>query len=248
MKKFLVAGVGVVSSIAAGYVVYEKYFHVDDVSHDVLSSIPTIAAKDNCKLKLVQIVFRHGARTPIQTPEYLPKVKYGDHLMKHGEHTFIPYVTKSSEGKSIDISSSLYRHGTVTIDEFSHGQLTAKGANQMHELGNYLRNHYISKLRFLPKDYYSDVVYVRSTAVQRTVESVRCTLAGKPGCRLYFLANRLVSIQLCSHLEGRTGLLFTLPTKTVENLKPFLSYRRFLIFEILLLLNNFVSDFPYSNF
>ena len=174
MRKIFGA-IGALSALAGGYSIYKRAEtpHVND-------EIPSSKQSGDLNLKLVQVVFRHGARTPLASPEYLPQIKYSDEMMKHGEHTYVPYDTKSLEGDDVDISKSVYRMKKkgISYGEKHHGELTGKGADQMHALGVHLRTHYIKDLKFLPP-VYSDDLLVRSTAVKRAVESARCTLAGR---------------------------------------------------------------------
>ncbi|XP_076801057.1 lysophosphatidic acid phosphatase type 6-like [Clavelina lepadiformis] len=128
---------------------------------------------ENLKLKLVQVVFRHGARTPLSSPDYLPHVHYDEKLLKHASHTFVPYKIVGLQGDPVDIAND----SRAASSTFPHGQLTALGAEQMFGLGTSLRKRYIATLKFLPEDF-SNEVFVRSTRVRRAVESARCTLAG----------------------------------------------------------------------
>uniref|UniRef100_H2YF55 Lysophosphatidic acid phosphatase type 6 n=1 Tax=Ciona savignyi TaxID=51511 RepID=H2YF55_CIOSA len=122
-------------------------------------------------LKLVQVIFRHGARTPLLSPDYLPKIEYSKSQMTHPEHTIIPYVITELHDEEIVI-----KHNTTWGEtKGDHGQLTSVGAEQLYQLGCFLRKKYLSELDFV-KD--PSQVYARSTGVKRTVESARSVLAG----------------------------------------------------------------------
>uniref|UniRef100_A0A5S6QWF5 acid phosphatase n=1 Tax=Trichuris muris TaxID=70415 RepID=A0A5S6QWF5_TRIMR len=82
----------------------------------------------------------------------------------------------------------LYRHGDRTPvatypndpyqeDAWPNGfkQLTQKGCQQQHELGEYLRRTYGG---FLDESYNAAQIYVRSTDYDRTLASAACNLAG----------------------------------------------------------------------
>ena len=163
------SGIGTVSALFGGYAVYLKMFSVNKKPR----TIPAVScdANPNLKLELVQIVFRHGARTSLHSPEYLPKIHYNKELMKHGDHTFVPIKAVGEDGDSEPQLT------TFVEEQHNHGELTKKGADQMHNLGTCLRDHYVAKLKFLPTKH-CNLIYVRSTAVKRAIESARCTLAG----------------------------------------------------------------------
>nr|CAB3219779.1 lysophosphatidic acid phosphatase type 6-like [Phallusia mammillata] len=122
-------------------------------------------------LKLVQIVFRHGARTPLFIPKYLPKVLYPDDILQHPQHTFVPFNTLRPDGKPYE-GYKLH----LTKGKFL-GNLTTTGAEQMYRLGCSIRQKYVNELNFL-KPEISDEVNVRSTEIPRAIESARSTLAG----------------------------------------------------------------------
>nr|XP_002122434.1 lysophosphatidic acid phosphatase type 6-like [Ciona intestinalis] len=127
-------------------------------------------ADEKFRLKLVQVVFRHGARTPLLSPEYLPKIEYTEEQMKHPKHTIIPYQTVGLDEETVKLKLTIGNYGTD-----NHGLLTGVGAEQLYQLGQQLQARYMSNVKFIEDE--SDV-YARSTAIQRTVDSVRCVLAG----------------------------------------------------------------------
>lgn len=58
------------------------------------------------------------------------------------------------------------------------GQLTATGMQQEYQLGEQLRKKYVEKYRLLPPQYAPDVLYVRSTDIDRTLMSAQALLMG----------------------------------------------------------------------
>lgn len=172
MKKVVFTGVASLSAIVGGYALYSKS---SSSSQDEAISIGF--NKPDMNLKLVQVVFRHGARTPLAHLEYLPTVDYHDDLLNHDDHTYVPYSTKTLDGTAADIKQSIFRHKDKLYGQGKHGELTGKGAEQMYQLGCQLRKRYISELKYLPATF-TDDIFVRSTSVKRAVESARCTLAG----------------------------------------------------------------------
>jgi len=142
------------------------YHHLRNCKAAAKAPVP-----DELSLQLVQIVFRHGARTPLVQPRYLPYINYTN-FVEHAPHTFVPYNTKRPNGDPFIKEMKQDGKGA------RNGQLTAKGAQQMYDLGTYLRQRYISQLGFIDSSYNGQVA-VRSTEITRAIESARCTLAGK---------------------------------------------------------------------
>lgn len=128
--------------------------------------------KSKFKLRQVQVVFRHGARGPIQQPKCFPHFEYAERLMKHDKHTFIPYKLVDANGRRFDLER------LTGFDEKYIGQLTKAGAQQLHNLGNLLRNEYIKKRGFISGVYNEDEFKMYCTKVLRTVESARSLLSG----------------------------------------------------------------------
>ena len=172
MRKSVIVGIGSFTAFISSYAMYQRSRNNDQ---EFTSSGDS--NRSDMKLKLVQVVFRHGARTPLSPLDYLPTIEYHDDLLKHDHHTFIPYTTKALDGSDSDIKQSIYKHKDKMYGFEKHGELTSKGAEQMYQLGCQLKKRYITDLEFLPC-LFTDAVTVRSTSVKRAVESARCTLAG----------------------------------------------------------------------
>ncbi|XP_035669926.1 lysophosphatidic acid phosphatase type 6-like isoform X2 [Branchiostoma floridae] len=133
------------------------------------------------ELKLVQIVFRHGARTPIsRLPPSIEQATWSSDLVKTVPHTLIDYRVVSLDGGAqppSPVEDSYQKHGPHKGGA-RWGQLTTLGQQQMFDLGQLLRKHYVENNRFIDPGYNPQQVYVRSTNIKRTVESARCVLAG----------------------------------------------------------------------
>lgn len=128
-------------------------------------------------LKLVQVIFRHGARNPLKNPVYIPAVEYSDELMNQDPATFIPYDVIDLDG-NIKVTESVEMVDSDQNEVKKNGQLTRLGSEQTRNLGCILRERYIEKLKFISKFYDGDEVKIRSTGVQRAMDSARCVLSG----------------------------------------------------------------------
>ncbi|RUS72500.1 hypothetical protein EGW08_019728 [Elysia chlorotica] len=134
------------------------------------------------QLMQVQVLFRHGARTPMHTTPKISEADYGeDFLLRGHQASMFPYVRLTHEGELLTkwshIETSLWkqplRGGSVT------GQLTAYGKEQMYNLGLRLRDDYMTRLDIAT--YNPDEVRIMSSNIRRTVESAQSVLAGLYG-------------------------------------------------------------------
>ncbi|XP_061579359.1 lysophosphatidic acid phosphatase type 6 [Cololabis saira] len=131
------------------------------------------------ELKLVQVLFRHGARTPLKTIPDVIEAQWVPALLEAPPHTHINYVVTDLQGgprPPAPVEES-YRKNTLPGGTFP-GQLTALGMEQLYELGKRFRRRYIEESSFLSSTFNPDEVYVRSTNIVRTIESARCLVAG----------------------------------------------------------------------
>lgn len=130
----------------------------------------------------VQVVFRHGARTPVFCPEYLPAVSYEQGLMNHSSKTHVNYriVSLVDDIPPHSFIEEFYAKRGFLKGGCLPGQLTRVGADQTYQLGRYLRRRYVEDQPFLSTSFSSlrNEVYTRSTNMARTVMSARSVLAG----------------------------------------------------------------------
>lgn len=130
------------------------------------------------KLKLVQVVFRHGARTPLSKlywPELVDKWDVCEQL-----YTPIPVqvVDEDGNGERPVNSHDAEQVATVFAGGCSRGQLTREGQQQARSFGRWLRQRYMMDLKFLPEEYREDAVYGRTTNYSRTVATLQGVLTG----------------------------------------------------------------------
>ncbi|XP_035762503.1 lysophosphatidic acid phosphatase type 6 isoform X2 [Neolamprologus brichardi] len=131
------------------------------------------------ELKLVQILFRHGARTPLKSIPDIMEAQWVPTLLEPPPHTSIDYVVTDLQGgprPPAPIEDS-YRKNILSGGTFP-GQLTTLGMQQLYELGKRLRGRYIEESDFLTSTFNPAEVYVRSTNIVRTIESAKCLVAG----------------------------------------------------------------------
>ncbi|KAF5903090.1 lysophosphatidic acid phosphatase type 6, partial [Clarias magur] len=131
------------------------------------------------ELKLVQVLFRHGARTPLKSiPDVLEALWVPD-LLEVPDHTKMDYVVRDLKGGPRPPSpvEDSYRTRPLPGGTFP-GQLTTVGMQQLYDLGLRLRKRYIQDTSFLSSCFSNKEVYIRSTNIVRTIESARCLVAG----------------------------------------------------------------------
>ncbi|XP_072253039.1 lysophosphatidic acid phosphatase type 6 [Leuresthes tenuis] len=149
---------------------------------DLVPSDPSPAdsiSSSSYELKLVQVLFRHGARTPLKTIPDVMEAQWVPSLLEPPPHTHIDYVVTDLQGgprPPAPVEDS-YRKNILTGGTFP-GQLTTLGMQQLYVLGKRLRRRYIEESPFLNATYTPDEVYVRSTNIVRTIESAKCLVAG----------------------------------------------------------------------
>ncbi|TNN59319.1 Lysophosphatidic acid phosphatase type 6 [Liparis tanakae] len=131
------------------------------------------------KLKLVQVLFRHGARTPLKTIPGVMEAQWLPTLLEPPAHTHIDYEVTDLLGgprPPAPVEDS-YRKNVLKGGSFP-GQLTTLGMQQLYELGKTLRRRYVEESPFLSSSFSPTEVYVRSTNIVRTIESAKCLVAG----------------------------------------------------------------------
>jgi len=149
----------------------------------VIASAPPIDASkfsalpEKAELKLVQVVFRHGARTPLssswkEAKSDWPNIKWD---VCGCAYPMVPLRVTTADGQPPPPNPSDIQQTVTALEGGCHmGQLTEKGQRQAKDLGTWLRSRYVDTLGLLPPTYQDGLVAARTTNYQRT----RGTLAG----------------------------------------------------------------------
>ncbi|XP_026151364.1 lysophosphatidic acid phosphatase type 6 [Mastacembelus armatus] len=166
------------ASLAFGSFLWSK----KKTESDLVASTCPLAYTNSCspyELKLVQVLFRHGARTPLRSIPDVMEAQWVPKLLEPPAHTHINYVVTDLHGGPRPPAPVEDKYRSNILTGGSHpGQLTAVGMQQLYELGKRLRERYIEESPFLSSIFSPAEVYVRSTNIMRTIESAKCLLAG----------------------------------------------------------------------
>ncbi|XP_031551629.1 lysophosphatidic acid phosphatase type 6-like isoform X1 [Actinia tenebrosa] len=136
----------------------------------------------------VQVAFRHGARTPIFSLPEMQNASVGDVVWDKDKmlgdlpETLIKYRVKDLDGGRQPVSEYDTRQKKVIWPGGSEaGQLTKLGQRQMYDLGKNLHRRYIKEVELLHPQLVPQEIYVRTSNMQRTIDSARCVIAGLYG-------------------------------------------------------------------
>ncbi|GET03926.1 phosphoglycerate mutase-like protein [Rhizophagus clarus] len=141
---------------------------------------------DHLRLKLVQVIHRHGERTPVKP--YLEHVIPSLWNLCHETKELQSNILLFQEDKDNQDNFKGYEQFTYRrIDTYSSpspgtcafGQLTDIGRKSMSELGAHFRTLYVDKLKFLDEKLSNDkLLFLRSTDHARTFESLQQLVIG----------------------------------------------------------------------
>ncbi|KAG7667940.1 hypothetical protein Ndes2526B_g01646 [Nannochloris sp. 'desiccata'] len=128
-------------------------------------------------LKLVQVVFRHGARTPLSKNYWPELVDQWDVCGQLFDPVPINVIEESGAARPVN-SHDAQQVATKLPGGCSKGELTREGQRQARVFGRWLRQRYVSSLNFLPEEYLDGILYCRTTNYSRTVATLQGVLTG----------------------------------------------------------------------
>ncbi|MBN3300916.1 lysophosphatidic acid phosphatase type 6 [Amia ocellicauda] len=167
---------GAVSSVVCGAL---YWFQNRAMQADTGSAKTKPCTTSHYELKLVQVLFRHGARTPLKALPDIEQAEWVPNLLEVPAHTLFDYIVTDLKGgpKPPSPVEDRYRTQTLAGGTFP-GQLTTLGMQQLYDLGERMRRTYVEEMPYLSPIFCPSEVYVRSTNIVRTIESAKCLLAG----------------------------------------------------------------------
>lgn len=130
-------------------------------SHNCMPKITEYLPRTDADLIQVQVVTRHGARTPLHLSKEISNIW-------ECQNSELNSNTGVNTGP-IHVSVSFGRSYFLGNCHFS--QLLETGVEGLKEVGRYLRKVYVEKIKFLPSSYDSSVCYFRTTDTLRTIHS-----------------------------------------------------------------------------
>jgi len=159
----------------------------------------------------VQVIHRHGARTPFFLWPGMPEMNSEEGIAAWGKCRRPPQMERAPSGRTRGsaLTSDLPTSDEVdaTIDEYvpcGHGALTKRGEEELETLGRFLRFQYSGSLLRGLKEPTEGEVYVHSTKTSRTILSARSCLRGlypeMPEAR----RNQLVQVPYSDDPEAET--------------------------------------------
>lgn len=144
-------------------------------------NLPGVFADNPFKLKMVQVLIRHGDRAPVLL--YLPNADKKLYNCSVGSnnlviaHLFSELKEMVKYLKIRKLSSEVSEHSflpDLQVKACRAGQLTAQGFLQLIAIGKHLRRQYSNLL----DDLQGDQITVRATNSDRTVQSAAALLCG----------------------------------------------------------------------
>ncbi|EXX70764.1 uncharacterized protein OCT59_020543 [Rhizophagus irregularis] len=142
---------------------------------------------DHLQLKLVQVIHRHGERTPVKPflEHVIPPLWNLCHEAKEFQSSILLFQEDKNNQDNLKLGYEQFTYRRIDSHSFpspgtcAFGQLTDIGRRSMTELGAHFRTLYVDKLKFLDEKLSNDkLLYLRSTNYARTFESLQQLVIG----------------------------------------------------------------------
>lgn len=147
------------------------------VDDDTITGVFHRLDTSRAKLRLVQVVFRHGARTPLTSKRELWKGVAWDVCGR--AYPAMPVRLYSTSGEADPpCPGNIKQLATVYEGGCHKGELTLVGQGQALGLGRWLRARYVEKYGLLPPRLQDGVLAARTTNYSRTVATLAGVLTG----------------------------------------------------------------------
>ena len=150
-------------------------FSISTISECIATTNHDIFNDTNYKLIHIQVVTRHGARSPLDP--FLPKTHRGSWQCDSSDSN-APRV----ESVPFDLPRRIHHLLDPRMAEYPPncrlGDLLIDGMDQHLELGKSYRNYLINNLNFLPNLLDPNLIFIRATAYDRTYRSALSFLNG----------------------------------------------------------------------
>jgi lysophosphatidic acid phosphatase type 6 len=146
--------------------------------HTAEAKSPEPSSENKDTLKLVQVVFRHGARTPLSKNYWPELVDKWDVCGQLFDPVPVDVIDESGAPRPENSHDKQQRATILPGGECSKGELTREGQRQARMFGRWLRQRYVSSLDFLPEEYLDGILYCRTTNYSRTVATLQGVLTG----------------------------------------------------------------------
>ncbi|ELU12451.1 hypothetical protein CAPTEDRAFT_196462 [Capitella teleta] len=155
-----------------------------------------LATEQKLHLKGLVVFFRHGARTPLRHLVGVEEVHYDKNFFDGAvPHAEIPVCVKSLDGGERPACPFQQRYQQQPFEGgMEAGKLTKLGKEQAYVLGRRLRQKYGEDMHFLPAEFIPEDIYLRSTNIQRCVESLQAALAGLFGQKAFTKAGDTATV------------------------------------------------------
>lgn len=151
-----------------------KLAHQCISAEDAHNTLSRLAKGVRAQHSLMQVVFRHGARTPLESL-YWPSTEWTScptsyptalnlSLFDPNDSKVTPFIT--------DITAPELPGGCRM------GRLTSNGYDMAVRLGQQLRRRYVDQHGLVPGSYVPGSIAAYSTAIQRTVDTLQGVLSG----------------------------------------------------------------------